>query len=147
MKDSSSKGLGLCDVLAVVFIVLKLIGVIDWSWWWVLAPVWIPVISVSLIRFLITQEVDMGLASLPALSFLHTRSARGGEIINTLQIPFWERYTLTIQEASQYFRIGETKLRKIVSENKDADFVLWNGTRPQIKRTKFERFVDQLNLI
>ena len=91
--------------------------------------------------------VDMGLASLPALSFLHTRSARGGEIINTLQIPFWERYTLTIQEASQYFRIGETKLRKIVSENKDADFVLWNGTRPQIKRTKFERFVDQLNLI
>lgn len=69
MKDSSSKGLGLCDVLAVVFIVLKLIGVIDWSWWWVLAPVWIPVISVSLIRFLITQEVDMGLASLPALSF------------------------------------------------------------------------------
>lgn len=90
----------------------------------------------------------MGLALLPALSFfLHTRSARGGEIINTLQIPFWERYTLTIQEASQYFRIGETKLRKIVSENKDADFVLWNGTRPQIKRTKFERFVDQLNLI
>ena len=45
-----------------------------------------------------------------------------------MQIPFWERYTLTIQEASQYFRIGETKLRKIVSENKDADFVLWNGT-------------------
>lgn len=142
MKDSSSKGLGLCDVLAVVFIVLKLIGVIDWSWWWVLAPVWIPVIIV-----VIAYEVDMGLASLPALSFLHTRSARGGEIINTLQIPFWERYTLTIQEASQYFRIGETKLRKIVSENKDADFVLWNGTRPQIKRTKFERFVDQLNLI
>ena len=89
----------------------------------------------------------MGLASLPALSFLHTRSAQGGEIINTMQIPFWERYTLTIQEASQYFRIGETKLRKIVCENKDADFVLWNGTRPQIKRTKFERFVDQLNLI
>lgn len=155
MKDSSSKGLGLCDVLAVVFIVLKLIGVIDWSWWWVLAPVWIPVIIVVIAYivisivdwFLITQEVDMGLASLPALSFLHTRSARGGEIINTMQIPFWERYTLTIQEASQYFRIGETKLRKIVSENKDADFVLWNGTRPQIKRTKFERFVDQLNLI
>ena len=46
MKDSSSKGLGLCDVLAVVFIVLKLIAVIDWSWWWVLAPVWIPVIIV-----------------------------------------------------------------------------------------------------
>ncbi len=67
--------------------------------------------------------------------------------ISTMQIPFWERYTLTIQEASQYFRIGENKLRKIVSENKDAEFILWNGTRPQIKRVKFERFVDQLNLI
>ncbi len=54
---------------------------------------------------------------------------------------------MTIQEAAQYFRIGENKLRKIVSENRDADFVLWNGTRPQIKRIKFERFVDQLNLI
>ena len=64
-----------------------------------------------------------------------------------MQIPFWERYTLTIQEASQYFRIGENKLRKIVSENKDAEFILWNGTRPQIKRVKFERFVDQLSLI
>ena len=50
------------------------------------------VVVLSLIGFLITQEVDMGLASLPALS-LHTRSTRGGEIINTMQIPFWERYT------------------------------------------------------
>lgn len=156
MKDSSSKGLGLCDVLAVVFIVLKLIGVIDWSWWWVLAPIWIPVIIV-VIAYIVISIVDQvpyysrgrhgaGFTASPFF-FLHTRSAQGGEIINTMQIPFWERYTLTIQEASQYFRIGETKLRKIVSENKDADFVLWNGTRPQIKRTKFERFVDQLNLI
>ncbi len=28
-------------VLGIVFIVLKLCGVIDWSWWWVLAPFWI----------------------------------------------------------------------------------------------------------
>ncbi len=32
----------ICDVLTVVFVVLKLVGVIDWSWWWVLAPFWIP---------------------------------------------------------------------------------------------------------
>ena len=56
MKDSSSKGLGLC-VLAVVFIVLKLIGVIDWSWWWVLAPVWIPVIIV-VIAYIVISIVD-----------------------------------------------------------------------------------------
>ena len=32
----------ICDVLTVVFIVLKLVGVINWSWIWVLAPSWIP---------------------------------------------------------------------------------------------------------
>ena len=57
MKDSSSKGLVLCDVLAVVFVVLKLIGVIDWSWWWVLAPVWIPVIIV-VIAYIVISIID-----------------------------------------------------------------------------------------
>ena len=33
-------GIGLVDVLLVVFIILKLAGVIDWSWWWVLSPLW-----------------------------------------------------------------------------------------------------------
>lgn len=40
-SNSYSGGLGLLDVLQVVFIVLKLCGVITWSWWWVLAPIWI----------------------------------------------------------------------------------------------------------
>lgn len=33
-------------------------------------------------------------------------------------IPIWERYTLTIEEASKYFRIGENKLRRLAEENK-----------------------------
>lgn len=41
-------GLGVCDVLGIVFIVLKLIGVISWSWWWVLAPFWISLAIVIL---------------------------------------------------------------------------------------------------
>ena len=32
------------------------------------------------------------------------------------EIPIWEKYTLTIDEAAAYFRVGEAKLRKIVSE-------------------------------
>ena len=63
------------------------------------------------------------------------------------QIPFWEQYTMSIEEAAQYFRIGENKIRKIVKENKDADFILWNGNRPQIKRTLFERYIDQCGLV
>lgn len=64
-----------------------------------------------------------------------------------IEIPVWEKYTLSIEEASAYFRIGENKLRRIISENPDADFVLWNGTRAQIKRKKFEEYVDKLSAI
>jgi len=63
------------------------------------------------------------------------------------KIPFWEKYTLSIEEAAQYFRIGRDKLKKIISENPDADFILWNGTRSQIKRKKFESYIDKLNVI
>lgn len=36
-------GISLGTVLFIVFLVLKLTEVIDWSWWWVTAPLWIPV--------------------------------------------------------------------------------------------------------
>lgn len=64
-----------------------------------------------------------------------------------MEVPVWEKYTLTIEEAAQYFRVGENKLRKIVSDNKDADYILWNGTRPQIKRVLFEHYIDHCSLI
>ena len=54
-------------------------------------------------------------------------------------IPIWERYTLTIEEASKYFRIGENKLRRLADENKNADWLIMNGNRIQIKRKQFER--------
>lgn len=63
------------------------------------------------------------------------------------EIPFWEQYTLTIEEASKYFRIGENKLRRIVSENQDADFIFWNGNRIQIKRKLFEKYIDQCEAV
>ena len=65
----------------------------------------------------------------------------------TYNIPVWEKYTLTIEEAAAYFRIGEHKLRNFVNENKNADYLLWNGNRVQIKRAKFERFIDNLEVI
>lgn len=40
-NSNNSLGLYLGDVLGVVFIVLKLVGVINWSWVWVLSPFWI----------------------------------------------------------------------------------------------------------
>lgn len=53
MDRKSTSSLGFCDVLLIVFIVLKLIGVINWSWVWVLAPLWIPVLIV-IIGFLVS---------------------------------------------------------------------------------------------
>ena len=63
------------------------------------------------------------------------------------QVPFWERYTMSVEEAAAYFRVGENKLRKLISEDNDADYILWNGNRPQIKRKKFEEYIDRHNLI
>ena len=42
-KSNSSNGLGLGTVLFLIFLVLKLTNYIDWSWWWVTAPLWIPI--------------------------------------------------------------------------------------------------------
>lgn len=48
-SSSSSSGVGFTGLLTVAFIVLKLTKVIDWSWWWVLSPVWISIILVVLL--------------------------------------------------------------------------------------------------
>lgn len=39
-SSSSSGGIGITGLLGVAFVVLKLCGVINWSWWWVTAPFW-----------------------------------------------------------------------------------------------------------
>jgi hypothetical protein len=38
---NSPGGIGFVGLLTIVFIVLKLTGHIDWTWWWVLSPMWI----------------------------------------------------------------------------------------------------------
>ena len=41
-KENTSSGVGIGMILFIVFLVLKLTGTIDWSWWWVTSPLWIP---------------------------------------------------------------------------------------------------------
>lgn len=48
MKHLSFEG-----ALAITFIVLKLCGVISWSWWWVLAPLWIPIALVLIVTIIL----------------------------------------------------------------------------------------------
>jgi hypothetical protein len=39
-NESKSSGIGFCGLLFIAFLVLKLTHVIDWSWWWITAPLW-----------------------------------------------------------------------------------------------------------
>ena len=48
-NNSSNGGIGFCGLLTIAFIVLKLTNYIDWSWWWVLSPLWIPCIIIIVV--------------------------------------------------------------------------------------------------
>jgi hypothetical protein len=63
------------------------------------------------------------------------------------EIPYWEKYMLTLREAAEYFHIGEKKMRQIVDENIDAKFLLESGNRVMIKRKLFEEFLDRASVI
>lgn len=57
MSDSSktsSGGIGFGGMLCILFIALKLTHYIDWSWWWVFAPIWVPLLLGLVIIILIT---------------------------------------------------------------------------------------------
>lgn len=53
MDNNIRTSIGFWDLLVVAFIVLKLCGVIKWSWIWVLAPFWIPIIFIVIIIFIL----------------------------------------------------------------------------------------------
>ena len=56
------------------------------------------------------------------------------------------KYMLTIKEASNYFSIGEKKLRRLAEEH-TGDFAVINGNRYLIIRTKFEQFLLETSTI
>jgi len=50
---TTSSGIGFSGLLTILFIALKLMGYINWSWWWVLSPIWISTIIVLVVIGLI----------------------------------------------------------------------------------------------
>lgn len=66
LRVDPDEGIGFCGLLAVAFIVLKLTGVINWSWLWVLAPIWIPtaitlaIIVIVLVAILVRELTKGG---------------------------------------------------------------------------------------
>jgi hypothetical protein len=45
----ASAGVGFWPLLFIVFLTLKLCGVIDWSWWWITAPLWAPLAILAVV--------------------------------------------------------------------------------------------------
>ena len=58
------------------------------------------------------------------------------------QVQIKDKFCLTIDEAAEYFNIGEKKLRKIVADYIDSGFVIQNGVKVLIKRKRFEDFLE-----
>jgi hypothetical protein len=52
-NSTNTGGVGFLGLLTVLFIGLKLTNYIDWSWWWVLAPIWGPVVVVLAIMLVV----------------------------------------------------------------------------------------------
>lgn len=62
-------------------------------------------------------------------------------------VPIWEKYSLSIEEASEYYGIGTKRLYKIIHENSKADFILELGSHFRIKRILFEKYLDDATTI
>ena len=79
-NGSAAGVIGFCDLLTIVFIVLKLTGVISWSWLWVLAPIWIPVaiILAMLLVVLIVVLVKEGVKQTEEKQHRHEQARRYG---------------------------------------------------------------------
>lgn len=52
-------GPGFLSSLALIFITLKLTDIIDWSWWWVLSPLWLPIVIFVIGSVLILSLVSL----------------------------------------------------------------------------------------
>ena len=58
MESNRSGGIGFCGLLTIVFIILKLVKVITWSWLWVLSPLWLP-IAIVLVIFIFAYIIGL----------------------------------------------------------------------------------------
>jgi hypothetical protein len=59
MSEKIDSGLNVTGVLLILFIVLKLTNNIDWNWWWVLSPLWIPIAGVLVVVILMALIVGI----------------------------------------------------------------------------------------
>lgn len=74
-SSSSGGGIGFVGLLTIVFITLKLLGKIEWAWWWVVSPVWIAILAVIAV-LIVALGVAGVVAGVSALSERRKRAER-----------------------------------------------------------------------
>ena len=62
-------------------------------------------------------------------------------------VPLWEKYALTVEEAAALFGIGENRLRSIIKEQSDAEFLLAIGSKTLFKRELFVAYLDKTSTL
>lgn len=60
-----------------------------------------------------------------------------------VDVPIWEKFALTIEEAAAYFNIGETTLRELISDSTNVGLVMYVGKKKLIKRSSFEAWLNK----
>ena len=66
---------------------------------------------------------------------------------NEKRVPLWEKYALTVDQAAEYFGIGQKKIRNMICIYKDAKWYMLNGERTLIKRKLFDEILTETQAI
>ena len=90
--------------------------------------------DLSDVKFFDLQEI---LRSLKAGMQLRIKNRKERKV----EVPVWEKATLSLDEAAAYSGIGIHKLRQL-TDAKNCSFVLWNGSKRLIKRKKLDEYLD-----
>lgn len=64
-----------------------------------------------------------------------------------MDVPFWNKVLLTVEEASDYFGIGKNRLRELMRDDYGSKYHLMLGRTIKIKRKPFEEFIEQVEQI
>ena len=62
---------------------------------------------------------------------------------NQINFPWWEKYTLRIEEAAEYYGIGEKSLRRFLKNHDDLPFIILIGNHTRIKKNEFSKYLDR----
>lgn len=52
-KETNNGGIGIFTLMFLILFTAKVFGAIDWSWWWVFSPVWVPVAIILLVGLVV----------------------------------------------------------------------------------------------